>query len=92
MFYFRLSVSTFQNKKISLQVCQVGLAKWIVDDTCLEFHFDSRGRLTVTVVVRRSVHLSVPTFQKIAKQNKVQEKIVIVTGGTKNLAEWIIDD
>ena len=36
---------------------------------------------------------SVPTFQNLAKQNKFQVKIlVIVTGGTVDLAEGIIDD
>ena len=32
------------------------------------------------------------TFQNFTKQNKVQTRIVIATGGTVSLAEWIIDD
>ena len=40
----------------------------------------------------RQVRTSVPTFQNIAKQNKIQAKIVIATGGNDGLAEWIIDD
>ena len=36
-----------------------------------------------------SVRPSIPTFQNLAKQNKVQ---AIATGGTVGLAEWIIDD
>ena len=42
--------------------------------------------------VRPSFRPSVPTFQNLAKQNKVQARIVIATGGTVGLAEWIIDD
>ena len=40
---------------------------------------------------RLSVRPSVPTFQNFAKQNKVSAGIVIATGGTVGLAEWIID-
>ena len=32
------------------------------------------------------------TFQNLAKQNNFQVKIVIATGGTMYLAEWIFDD
>ena len=38
-----------------------------------------------------SVRTSVLTFQNLTKQNKVQVRIVIATGGTVGLAEWIID-
>ena len=34
---------------------------------------------------------SVPTFQNLAKQTNSQVRIVIATGGTVGLAEWIID-
>ena len=35
---------------------------------------------------------SVPTFQNLAKDNNFQVKIVITTGKTVGLAEWIVDD
>ena len=65
-------------------------------------NFDPRGRPTVPAgsdhyfrtccpYIRHYVAY-VPTFQNLAKQNKVQTKIVIATGGTVGLAEWIIDD
>ena len=61
--------------------------------------FDPRGRLTVKAgndhyfrTCCLSVDPSVPTFQNLAKQNKVQSRIVIAIGGTEGLAEWIIDD
>ena len=38
------------------------------------------------------IRASVPTFQNIAKQNKRRVQIMITTGGTVGLAEWIIDD
>ena len=34
---------------------------------------------------------AVCTFQNLAKQNKVRERIVIATGVNLGLAEWIID-
>ena len=40
---------------------------------------------------RLSVRPSVSTFHNIAKQNNFQVKIVIATGGTVGMAEWIID-
>ena len=59
--------------------------------------FDPRGRPTVMAgsdhyfrTCCLYVRPSVPTFQNLAKQNKVQAKIVISTGGTVGLAEWII--
>ena len=32
-----------------------------------------------------------PSFQNLTKQNNFQMRIVIATGGTVGLAEWIID-
>ena len=62
----------------------------------LKWKIDPRGRRTVTacsdhylVYVRPSV---LPTFKNLAKQNKFQVRIVIVTGGTVCLAEGVIDD
>ena len=62
--------------------------------------FDPPGRpqsLVITIfarVVRPSIrpyiHMSVPAFQSLAKRNKVLVGIVIATGGTVGLAEWII--
>ena len=46
----------------------------------------------MAAIFTRVVCTSVPTFQNLAKQNKVQARIVIATGGTVGLAEWIIDD
>ena len=43
-------------------------------------------------VVCTSVCPSVLIFPNRAKQNKVQVRIVIATGGTAGLAEWIIND
>ena len=42
--------------------------------------------------VRPSVLPSNPTFQNISKQNDVQARIMIATGGTVGQAKWIIDD
>ena len=36
--------------------------------------------------------MSIPIFQNLAKQNKIQARIVIATGGTVGVIEWIIDD
>ena len=47
-------------------------------------YFDPRGRPTVVI--------SVFTFQNLVKQNNFQVRIMIATGGTVFLAEWIIDD
>ena len=59
---------------------------------------DPRGRPTVTTCSDHYFHMcylsvlpSFSTFQNLAKQNKVQGRIVIATGGTVDLAEWIID-
>ena len=59
---------------------------------------DPRGRPTVTAGIDHyfrtcclSVRTSVPIFQYLAKQNKVQASIVIATGVNVGLAEWIID-
>ena len=41
---------------------------------------------------RLYIRTSVPTFQNIAKQNNLREKIMIAASGTVGLAEWIIDD
>ena len=38
-----------------------------------------------------SVRPSVPIFQNLTKQNNFQVRIVIATGWTVGLAEWIID-
>ena len=46
--------------------------------------------ITIFCVVCTSVLPSVPTFQNLAKQNKVQARIVIATGVNVGLAEWII--
>ena len=57
---------------------------------------DTQARPVVITIFTRSVCLSVlpfiPTFQNLAKQNNIQLKIVIATGGTGGLAEWIIDE
>ena len=45
-----------------------------------------------TQVVRPSVCLSFPTFEHLTNQNTYQVKIVIASGGTVDLAEWIIYD
>ena len=59
-------------------------------------YIDQRGRPTFTAgsdpcshVV--SVRPSVPNFKYPAKQNNFQVRIVIATGGTVGLVEWIID-
>ena len=56
--------------------------------------FDPRSRPAVITifagVVFPSVRPSVPTFQNLAKQNNFQVRIVIATGRTVGLAEWII--
>ena len=44
---------------------------------------------SVLPFVSLSVNTSVPTFQSLAKQNKLQ---TITTGRAVGLAEWIIDD
>ena len=61
--------------------------------------YDPRGRPTVMAGSDHffrtwclSVLTSVPTFQNFAKRNNFQVRIVIATGGTVGLAEWIIDD
>ena len=56
--------------------------------------YDPLGRPTVTAGSGHCL-LSVrpsPTCQNLSKQNKVQARIVIATGGTAGLAEWIIED
>ena len=55
-----------------------------------ERYIDSPGRPTDPIFAR-SVCTSVPTFQNLAKENNFQVRIVIATGGTVGLAEWIID-
>ena len=47
---------------------------------------------SVLTIVCASVRLSVPTFQNIAKQNKLEVKIIIAAGVTVGLAEGITDD
>ena len=44
---------------------------------------DPRGRTTITIFAG--------SF-RLRKQNKLQVRILIVTGGTVGLAEWIIDE
>ena len=48
------------------------------------------GIIVFAHVVRLSVRPSVPTFQNLAKLNKV--KTMFPTGDTVGLAEWVIDD
>ena len=48
---------------------------------------DPQSLLEVITIFAPFVRPSVPTFQNIAKQSR----IVIATGGTVGLAEWIID-
>ena len=59
--------------------------------TCI----DPRGLPSLPLVITIFTHVvcpSVPTFfQNLAKQNKAQARIVISTGGTVSLAEWIIE-
>ena len=63
----------------------------------VQFFFDPRGRPTVTaglviINLARVVCTSVPTFQDLTKQSKVQARIVMFTnGGSVGLAEWIND-
>ena len=60
-------------------------------------YIDPRGRPTVTAGSDhyfRTCCLSVrpsPLFKNHAKQNNFEARIVIATGGTVSLAEWIID-
>ena len=60
---------------------------------------DSKGLPTFTASTDSYFHTwclyvraSISTFQNLAKQNKVQVRTVIATGGTVGLAEGIIDD
>ena len=56
---------------------------------------DPRGRSIVTVGSDHyfpKFRSFVPTFQNLTNQNKIQVNIVLTTGGTVGLAEWIIDN
>ena len=58
--------------------------------TCeFKIDIDPLGQPTVTVG-RDHMSPSVPTFQNLAKQNKV--KTILAAGETVGQAEWIIDD
>ena len=48
--------------------------------------------IVFTHIFRSSVRPYVPTFQGLAKQNECQMKTMFITGETRGLAEWIIDD
>ena len=61
-------------------------------------YIDPRGLPTVTASSDHYFHSwclsvcpSVLTFENLAKPNKFQVRIVIITGDTVGLAEWIID-
>ena len=58
--------------------------------------FDPLGRPqswpVLIIVFAQVVRPSVPTFQNLAKQNKIQAKTMFTTGETVGLAEWIIDN
>ena len=68
--------------------------QWIFSLRILIHSADPQSRPVVIIVFARVAHLyvhtSVPTFQNLAKQNKV--KTMFTTGETVGLAEWIIDD
>ena len=59
---------------------------------------DPRGRPAVTAGSDNYFRMcclyvaSVPTFQNLVKQKKVQARIVIANSESMGLAEWIIDD
>ena len=53
---------------------------------------DPQSRSGVITIFARVVCPSVrPKFSNLAKQNNFQERIVIATGRTASLAEWIIE-
>ena len=52
---------------------------------------DPQSLPVVITIFARVVCPSVLTYQNLIKQNKVQARIVIATGGTVGLAECIID-
>ena len=51
----------------------------------------SHGRLVVITIFTHVVRLFLPTFQYLTKQNNFQVRLVITTGWTVGLPEWIID-
>ena len=53
---------------------------------------DPQSRSVVIIVFVGAVRPSVPTFQNLAEQNKIQLKTMLTTGDTVGVAEWIIDD
>ena len=53
---------------------------------------DRQLRPVVITIFAHVLCPSVPTFKNLTKQNKVQARVVITTGGTVGLTEWIIDD
>ena len=53
---------------------------------------DPQSRPVVITIFTHVVRPYVPTFQNLTKQNNFQVRIVIATGWTVGLAEWIIDD
>ena len=90
---FGLAITTPGLLEIQTQTASqpVTLSSYVQD-------IDPRGRPTVTAgsdhyfrTCCLYIRPSVPTFQNLAKQN-VQARIVIATGGTVDLAGWIIDD
>ena len=66
---------------------------FILTTNCLIAIFDPLGQPTqsrpvVIIIFARVVR---PYFHNLTKQNNFQARIVIATGGTVSLAEWIID-
>ena len=76
---------------------RIDLDSKMASDTDSSFFIHSADPQILPVVIIIFAQISVrtsmcPTFQNIAKQNKRCMKIMLNTGGTVGLAEWIIDD
>ena len=78
-------ISREQDQKSSMiHLASPHLFALLIHEACSDHYFH------MTVVFVRLP--AVPTFQNLAKQNKFQVRIMIATGGTVSLAEWIIHD
>ena len=58
--------------------------------TAILIHVANPQSRPVVITIFRRGCPSIPTFQILLKENNYQVTIVIATGGTVDLAEWII--
>ena len=77
---------------IPTMLCMIICFQTITNEYVLIHEADPKSRPVMITIFAHVFCTSVRALQNLAKQNNSQVRIVIATGGTEGLAEWIIDD